>query len=223
MEQDHGVGKTTLSLQIGEKIAENKKNVVFISLEMAYTQLIEKMISRRTNINSYKMKMGTIENDIEWQKIANASQSISELPITISTNVRTIQDIEYYAKTLKNQNKIDLMIIDYIQLLRDKDSFQSREQEVADISRRLKLLTLDLNIPIIALCQLNRNANEREPSMADLRESGSLEQDADNIIFIYQENPENTILKLAKQRNGDTGKVKVKFEKSISSFISYTL
>lgn len=190
---------------------------------MAYTQLIEKMISRRTNINSYKMKMGTIENDLEWEKIANACQSISELPITISTNVRTIQDIEYYAKTLKNQNKIDLMIIDYIQLLRDKDSFQSREQEVADISRRLKLLTLDLNIPIIALCQLNRNANEREPSMADLRESGSLEQDADNIIFIYQENPENTILKLAKQRNGDTGKVKVKFEKSISSFISYTL
>lgn len=190
---------------------------------MAYTQLIEKMISRRTNINGYKMKMGTIENDIEWQKIADASQIIADLPITISTNVRTIQDIEYYAKTLKNQNKIDLMIIDYIQLLRDKDSFQSREQEVADISRRLKLLTLDLNIPIIALCQLNRNANEREPSMADLRESGSLEQDADNIIFIYQENPENTILKLAKQRNGDTGKVKVKFEKSISDFISYTL
>lgn len=210
-------------MQIGEKIAENKKNVVFISLEMAYTQLIEKMISRRTNINSYKMKMGTIENDIEWQKIADASRIIADLPITISTNVRTIQDIEYYAKTLKNQNKIDLMIIDYIQLLRDKDSFQSREQEVADISRRLKLLTLDLNIPIIALCQLNRNANEREPSMADLRESGSLEQDADNIIFIYQENPENIILKLAKQRNGDTGKVKVKFEKSISSFISYTL
>ena len=180
---------------------------------MAYTQLIEKMISRRTNINSYKMKMGTIENDIEWQKIADASQIIADLPITISTNVRTIQDIEYYAKTLKNQNKIDLMIIDYIQLLRDKDSFQSREQEV----------TLDLNIPIIALCQLNRNANEREPSMADLRESGSLEQDADNIIFIYQENPENIILKLAKQRNGDTGKVKVKFEKATSKFISYTL
>lgn len=134
------------------------------------------------------MKMGTIENDLEWEKIANACQSISELPITISTNVRTIQDIEYYAKTLKNQNKIDLMIIDYIQLLRDKDSFQSREQEVADISRRLKLLTLDLNIPIIALCQLNRNANEREPSMADLRESGSLEQDKSSIILTNLEN-----------------------------------
>lgn len=107
--------------------------------------------------------------------------------------------------------------------LEDEYLEPEEEQEVADISRRLKLLTLDLNIPIIALCQLNRNANEREPSMADLRESGSLEQDADNIIFIYQENPENTILKLAKQRNGDTGKVKVKFEKSISSFISYTL
>lgn len=134
------------------------------------------------------MKMGTIENDIEWQKIADASQIIADLPITISTNVRTIQDIEYYAKTLKNQNKIDLMIIDYIQLLRDKDSFQSREQEVADISRRLKLLTLDLNIPIIALCQLNRNANEREPSMADLRESGSLEQDKSSIILTNLEN-----------------------------------
>ena len=80
---------------------------------MAYTQLIEKMISRRTNINSYKMKMGTIENDIEWQKIADASQIIADLPITISTNVRTIQDIEYYAKTLKNQNKIDFLILKF--------------------------------------------------------------------------------------------------------------
>lgn len=161
--QDHGQGKTTLALQIGEKIAENNKNVVFVSLEMSASQLIQKMISRKTNINNYKMRMGTIENEKEWEQIANASNYIAQLPITIATNKRTIQDIEVYAKKMKNENKLDLMIIDYIQLLKNKDKFQSREQEVADISRRLKLLTLDLDIPIIALCQLSRNADEREP------------------------------------------------------------
>ena len=126
------------------------------------------------------------------------------------------------AKRLKNKEEIDLLIIDYIQLLKSQGKFNLREQEVAEISRRLKLLSLELNIPIIALCQLNRNANIGEPTLADLRESGSLEQDADNIIFIYKEDEESnlTTLKLAKQRAGDTGKVKVKFNKQLSMFVN---
>ena len=217
------MGKTTLTLQIAQEIAkkENNKNVVFVSLEMSQTQLIQKMIAKQSIVNSYKMRLGTLEEG-DWEKIAKASIKLSELNLTINTKVRTIQDIEVMAKRLKNKDKLDLLIIDYIQLLKSQGKFNLREQEVAEISRRLKLLSLEINIPIIALCQLNRNANIGEPTLADLRESGSLEQDADNIIFIYKENEEDNIttLKLAKQRAGDIGKVKVKFNKQLSTFIN---
>lgn len=215
-----GMGKTTLTLQIAQEIAK-KKNVVFASLEMSQTQLIQKMIAKQSIVNSYKMRLGTLEEG-DWEKIAKASIKLSELNLTINTRVRTIQDIEVIAKRLKNKDKLDLLIIDYIQLLKSQGKFNLREQEVAEISRRLKLLSLEINIPIIALCQLNRNANTGEPTLADLRESGSLEQDADNIIFIYKENEEDSIttLKLAKQRAGDIGKVKVKFNKQLSTFVN---
>lgn len=215
-----GMGKTTLTLQIAQNIAK-EKNVVFVSLEMSQTQLIQKMIAKQSIVNSYKMRLGTLEEG-DWEKIAKASIKLSELNLTINTKVRTIQDIEVMAKRLKNKDKLDLLIIDYIQLLKSQGKFNLREQEVAEISRRLKLLSLEINIPIIALCQLNRNANIGEPTLADLRESGSLEQDADNIIFIYKENEEDNIttLKLAKQRAGDIGKVKVKFNKQLSTFVN---
>ena len=214
------MGKTTLTLQIAQEIAK-KKNVVFASLEMSQTQLIQKMIAKQSIVNSYKMRLGTLEEG-DWEKIAKASIKLSELNLTINTRVRTIQDIEVMAKRLKNKDKLDLLIIDYIQLLKSQGKFNLREQEVAEISRRLKLLSLEINIPIIAICQLNRNANIGEPTLADLRESGSLEQDADNIIFIYKENEEDNIttLKLAKQRAGDIGKVKVKFNKQLSTFVN---
>ena len=174
-------------------------------------------------VNSYKMRMGTLE-DQDWKKIAESSVKISELSFNVSTKMRTIQNIEVLAKKLKNKDKLDLMIIDYIQLLKSQGKYNVREQEVAEISRRLKLLSLELDIPIIALCQLNRNASAGEPTMADLRESGSLEQDADNIIFIYKESENEddniTTLKLAKQRAGEIGKVKVKFNKATSNFIN---
>ena len=215
-----GMGKTTLTLQIAQNIAK-EKNVVFVSLEMSQTQLIQKMIAKQSIVNSYKMRLGTLEEG-DWEKIAKASIKLSELNLTINTKVRTIQDIEVMAKRLKNKDKLDLLIIDYIQLLKSQGKFNLREQEVAEISRRLKLLSLEINIPIIALCQLNKNTNTGEPTLADLRESGSLEQDADNIIFIYKEDEESnlTILKLAKQRAGDIGKVKVKFNKQLSTFVN---
>lgn len=215
-----GMGKTTLTLQIAQNIAK-EKNVMFVSLEMSDIQLIQKMIAKHSMINSYKMRLGTLE-DSDWNKIAEASVKISDLNLRVNTKIRTIQEIELIAKRLKNKEEIDLLIIDYIQLLKSQGKFNLREQEVAEISRRLKLLSLELNIPIIALCQLNRNANIGEPTLADLRESGSLEQDADNIIFIYKEDEESnlTTLKLAKQRAGDTGKVKVKFNKQLSMFVN---
>ena len=178
-----GVGKTTFALQIAENIAKKGLDVAFISLEMSDTQIIQKIIAKETNVNSYKMRMGTLE-DNDWIEIVKASGEISELPLQIITNATNIQKIESITRKLKNRDKLDLLIIDYIQLIKNKGKFNSREQEVADISRTLKLLSLELEIPIIGLCQLNRSANNGEPKLADLRESGAIEQDADNVIFI---------------------------------------
>ena len=217
-----GVGKTTLALQIAQKIANNDRNVLFISLEMSEIQLIQKMIAKEGNINSYKMRMGTLE-DKDFETITKVATNLSQMKFNINTKIRNIQQIELKCRKLKNQGKLDLVIIDYIQLLKSNEKFNIREQEVADISRRLKLLSLELDIPIIALCQLNRNASTGEPSLADLRESGSLEQDADNIWFLYQGNQQDTNLitiNVAKQRAGETGSVKVKFNKNTSQFIN---
>ena len=217
-----GVGKTTLALQIAEHIAERGTETAIISLEMSDTQVIQKLISRRARINSYKMRMGTLETK-ELEQIGIVSAEIAELPIHLITKARTIQHIENIARKLKNKNNLGLMVIDYIQLIKNKGKFNSREQEVADITRTLKLLSLELNIPIVGLCQLNRNAARQEPTLADLRESGAIEQDADNILFLYQE-AESTetvadiTLKLAKQRAGETGKIDLKFNKANSEF-----
>jgi replicative DNA helicase len=216
-----GMGKTTLALQIGENIASKGKYVAFISLEMSETQIINKILSRRARIDSNKLRSGRDLTDEDWNKLAEVTGLLSDLKMEVNDRIRNIQQLEIYAKKLRNSNKLDLLIIDYIQLLKSTQKYPSREQEVADISRRLKLLSLDLGIPIIALCQLNRNAENSEPNLADLRESGSIEQDADNIIFIYciEDNP-LTFIKLAKQRAGSTGTVEVRFMKGWSEFVN---
>ena len=219
-----GVGKTTFALQIAQRIAEKKRNVIIISLEMSETQMIQKMISKKSRVNTYRMRRGTLEEN-DWNKISLAIGEISNLPINLITNATNIQKIETVIRKLKNKNQADLVVIDYIQLIKNKSKFNNREQEVADITRTLKLLCLELNIPIIGLCQLNRNATKQEPSLADLRESGSIEQDADNVLFLYQEKEEETksivdiTLKIAKQREGELGKVYLKFNKPNSEFI----
>ena len=214
-----GVGKTTFSLQIAENISRKNKNICFVSLEMSENQLIQKLLSLRTGINSRKIRNGDLSQD-QLEQLSIECGAISDLKFNILTKANTIQQIEINARRLKNQNKLDLLIIDYLQLLRNNGKFNSREQEVADISRTLKLLSLELEIPIIALCQLNRNANRSEPTLADIRESGAIEQDADNVIFLYQENPDNNIttIDLQKQRAGNIGKIQLKFIKEISQF-----
>lgn len=189
---------------------------------MSDVQIIQKMLSKKTRINSYKMRMGTLEEE-DWTKIAEATTEIPQLPIHLITSARTLQHIENTARKLKNKNNLGLLVIDYIQLIKNKGKFNNREQEVADITRTLKLLSLELDIPIVGLCQLNRNASRTEPTLADLRESGSIEQDADNVLFLYRENEEegnivDTTLKIAKQRAGETGKVYLKFNKANSEF-----
>lgn len=198
--------------------------VGIISLEMSETQIVQKLISKVSNVDSNKLRTGNL-NQLEQEKIAIAEGKISDLPFFINTRIRNIQEIENYARRLKNKNNLGLLIIDYIQLVKSKNKFNSREQEVAEISRTLKLLSLELKIPIIGLCQLNRNAARSEPTLADLRESGAIEQDADNVIFIYKENDndeektvENVVIDLQKQRAGGLTKVTVRFDKKVSEF-----
>lgn len=217
-----GIGKTTLALQIAEHIAEKGIETAIISLEMSDMQIIQKMIAKKTKINSYKMRMGILE-DKDLEKIGVASAEISQLPIHLITNARTLQQIENITRKLKNKSNLGLLVIDYIQLIRNKGKFNNREQEVADITRTLKLLSLELDIPIIGLCQLSRNATRQEPTLADLRESGAIEQDSDNVLFLYQEKEDegsivDVTLKIAKQRAGELGKVSLKFNKTMSEF-----
>jgi len=189
---------------------------------MSDYQIIQKMLAKRTRVNSYKMRLGTLEQN-DLAKIGEAGASISQLPIHLITKARTLQHIENIARKLKNRSNLGLLVIDYIQLVKNKGKFNNREQEVADITRTLKLLSLELQIPIVGLCQLSRNATKQEPTLADLRESGAIEQDADNVIFLYQEkeSEENIVditLKIAKQRAGEIGKVYLKFNKANSEF-----
>ena len=219
-----GMGKTTFALQIAEYIAKKKIPVMFISLEMSDKQIITKLIARNARINSTKMRLGTL-TDQEMIKVTEEACEIAERPLYITSKLRTIQQIETEARKLKNKKDIGLIIIDYIQLIKSAQKFNLREREVADITRTLKLLTLELKIPIIGLCQLNRNATRQEPMLSDLRESGAIEQDADNVIFIYQEEETEdaaplVTIKLAKQRAGETGKVNMVFRKVYSEFVN---
>ena len=190
-------------------------------MEMSDEQLIQKIIAKRTRINSRKIRNGDLSED-EIQRLMAECIETSELPISILTKVNTIQQIELEARRMRNRDNLDLLIIDYLQLVRNVGNFKNREQEVADISRTLKLLSLELEIPIIALCQLNRNASRNEPTLADIRESGAIEQDADNVIFLYKENPENDLVTvdLQKQRSGNIGLSKLIFRQANSEFLN---
>lgn len=219
------VGKTTFALQIATRIAEKGTEVAFFSLEMSDTQIIQKMISKETRINNDKMKFGTLEEE-DFNKISETSSKLAELPFNIITDCLNIQSIELEMRRLKNRKNIELVVIDYLQLIKNNNAkYNNREQELADISRTLKLLSLELDIPIIALCQLNRNAARTEPTLADIRESGSIEQDADNVIFLYRQNEEakedavqDIVVDLQKQRNGSTGTLVLRFVRALSEF-----
>lgn len=220
-----GMGKTSFALNIAEKNANKNFLVGFVSLEMSKTQIIQKLISKVARVDSNKLRTGKLE-EAESIKVIEASNKISNLKLDITTEAKSIQDIEIYAKRKKNKENLGLLIIDYLQLITNKEKTQTREQEIASITRSLKLLSLELNIPIIALSQLSRNSSNSKPTLTDLRESGAIEQDADNVIFLYKENEEENkvvediTLDLQKQRAGGLVTTKVRFDKKYSTFVN---
>ena len=215
------VGKTAFALNVTEHIAIRKPNAVAIfSLEMSKEQLVNRLISQHSMVSSQKMRAGEL-NESEWEKIVETADIIGNSNIVIDdTPSITIGDLRSKCRRFKLEKDIQLVVIDYLQLMRGNGNYPSREQEIADISRSLKGIARELNIPVVALSQLNRSVESRpdhRPIMADLRESGSIEQDADVVMLLsrkYNKEDEtedrNTIIVyVAKQRNGPVGAIEL--------------
>lgn len=237
-----GMGKTGLALTLALNAAKAEKPVAFFSLEMANTQLVMRMISILGSVSGQKMRNGNLE-DYEWQLLGEMVQQIDKLPIYLDdTPSLNVFELRAKCRRMKRQHNIGLVIVDYLQLMSLSMSGQenravNREQEVSGISRALKGLAKEINVPIIALSQLSRAVETRggskRPQLSDLRDSGAVEQDADIVTFIYR--PEYYGIKedetgqslegvaeliFAKHRHGDTDTIKVKYEKQFARFTS---
>jgi len=222
------MGKTSLALNIAEHagVEEKKPNVIF-SMEMSSQQVVQNMLCSNARIDAHLMRRGKLD-DNQWSKLPLAMGDLSEAPIFIDdTPGLSILELRAKARRLKLQHDIQLIIVDYLQLMEAREA-ESRQQEISNITRGLKSLARELKIPVIAVSQLNRSVETREghkPRMSDLRESGSIEQDADVIILIHREDyydpqkkPNEVELNIAKQRNGPIGNVKLTFKKEILRF-----
>jgi replicative DNA helicase len=226
------MGKTAFALNIAQYVGmQMSLPVCLFSLEMAKEQIAMRMLAATAKVDSQRIRKGFL-GETDWPRLTTAAGSLSEAPIFIDdTAAITVLEMKAKARRLKAEHGLGLVIIDYLQLMRSGATKDSREQEISEISRSLKALAKELNVPVIALSQLNRKVEDRtnrRPQMADLRESGAIEQDADVIAFIYrdevynkaEDNPEKGMAEviIAKQRNGPIGTVKLAFLEKFTSF-----
>lgn len=226
------MGKTALVLNMAQNVAiREKKSVAFFSLEMSKEQLVQRMLCAEASIDSSRLRIGELE-DNDWEKLIWAADSLSRADIFIDdTPGITVMEMRAKARRLKVEHNLQLIVIDYLQLMQGsgKKSGENRQQELSDISRSLKALARELNVPVIALSQLSRSVESRQvkrPMLSDLRESGALEQDADLVAFLYREdyydketeNKNITELIIAKHRNGPVDTVKLFFHKQFTRF-----
>lgn len=228
------MGKTALCLTIAQNAAIDEKAVVgFFSLEMSKEQLVMRMMSSEAKVDAARFRRGILSRE-EWERLARAIGTLSEAKLFID-DTAGISVLEMRAKARRlaaEQKRLDLIVVDYLQLMGGSRRNENRQQEVSQISRELKGLAKELNVPVIALSQLSRAPEARNPPrpmMSDLRESGSIEQDADVVAFIYREdyykptdeNAGMAELLISKQRNGPTGMVKLAFLKEFTRFENY--
>ena len=226
-----GLGKSTLALDIAREAAINKKMATAIfSLEMSQTEIAMRLLSAETGIYLQSMRSGSI-TDNEWAIIAERRSAISAAPLIIDDSPNlNIVEIRAKCRRMLKEYDLKMVIIDYIQLMTSGKKVENRQQEVSEFSRSLKLLAKELKVPVVALSQLNRKSEEgtnRKPELSQLRESGSLEQDADIVVLIHREfnQQESTRageaeLILAKQRNGPIGSSNVIFQGQYSRFVN---
>ena len=228
------MGKTSLALDIARQVAVKQKVPVGIfSLEMSKEQLIDRMLCAEAGVDLWKMRTGRLserEEDDDFPKIGHAMGVLSEAPVFIDDSTLTsVMEMRTKARRLQTEYGLGLIIIDYLQLLEGRSDAESRVQQISEITRSLKGLAKELNVPVLALSQLSRATEARTPpipKLADLRESGSIEQDADVVLFIYREemykrDTEKRHLAeifIAKHRNGPTGQIELYFDENKVSF-----
>lgn len=223
------MGKTALALCIALSAARNGFSVGIFSLEMSAEQLTLRLLSAESGIGHHNIRNATISSD-EWIDLTSVAAQLAEMKVFIDdTAMLNIMDLRAKARKLKIEHGLQFLVIDYLQLLHSSKKHENRHQEVSEISRSLKALAKELNIPIIALSQLSRAVDSRmdkRPMLSDLRESGAIEQDADVIMFLYRdvvynaeaENPASAELIIGKHRNGPTGTVFMNFIREITKF-----
>ncbi len=224
------MGKSAFVLNIASYVAMNNKVPVMIfNLEMSKDQLVKRMLSSESQIDSMKLNNAELEQE-DWLRLAEASNRLADLPIYIDDSpVLSPSEIRAKCRRAKLEKNIGLVIIDYLQLMESKTANGNRQQEVSEISRGLKILAKELNVPVIALSQLSRSTESRadhRPMLSDLRESGSIEQDADIVMFIHREDyyDKDTAKKnvaeiiIAKNRHGETGTVELAWQGKYTKF-----
>lgn len=227
------MGKSTFALNLAYNIASQQKQPVLVfSLEMSKEQLVDRMLADASGVNAWNIRTGNLSDD-DFEKLSDAMGEMAEAPIYIDdTPGMTILEMRTKARREAHNHPLGLIIVDYLQLMSGSGrSDGNRVQEVSEISRGLKMLAREMNVPVIALSQLSRSVESRSPQipqLADLRESGSIEQDADIVMFLYREdyyNPETdrqhiTDLIIAKHRNGPVGRVELYFHPERVKFMS---
>ena len=227
------MGKSTFALNLAYNIAtREKQSVLVFSLEMSKEQLVDRMLAEAAGVDAWNIRTGNLSDD-DFEKLSNAMGEMAEAPIFIDdTPGMTVLEMRTKARREAHNQPLGLIIVDYLQLMQGSGrSDGNRVQEVSEISRGLKLIARELNVPVIALSQLSRSVENRSPQipqLADLRESGSIEQDADIVMFLYREdyyNPETdrqhiTDLIIAKHRNGPVGRVELYFHPERLKFMS---
>ncbi len=224
-----GMGKTSIALNIARSaIKDSDKTVVIFQLEMSSQQLAMRMLSGEALVDNKKLRMGTLTDD-DWDRIAGAATSLTKSHIMIDDN-SGITVSEMKAKCRRLGSDLGLIVVDYLQLMHSGKRNDNRVQEVAEISRSLKIMAKDLNVPVLCLSQLSRGPESRQdkrPMLSDLRESGSIEQDADIVLFIYRPDyyadakPEERNMAeiiIAKNRHGEVGKVELQWEGQFTTF-----
>ncbi len=228
------LGKTALALNIAVNAAARHRKIVgFFSLEMSKESLVLRLLCSEAQVDTYKLRGGYLSRKEDWPRITSALGRLAEAPLFIEdTPALTLMQIRAKARRLKAEKGLDLMVVDYLQLVTGHTRFENRTQEVSFISRGLKSIAKELSIPVLALSQLSRAPEQRggPPKLSDLRESGSIEQDADVVIFIHRERRGDdqaegeeplgaeTKLIIGKQRNGPTGEIPIVFLKPFVRF-----
>ena len=224
------MGKTSFALSVAQSAARKyNQRVAIFSLEMSSEQVVQRLISAETGIDSQRLRLADLR-DHEWPLFVQATGILSEAPIFIddTPSISALQ-MRTKARRLHAEHGLDLIVVDFLQLMQGDTRAENRVQEISSISRALKGLAREINVPVVAVSQLSRAVESRHdhrPILSDLRESGGLEQDADVVMFIYREemyNPDTELKNIAdiivaKHRNGPTGKVPLFFKKELAQF-----